>query len=878
MATYEDDVVSEFLYKRNMVETDDYSNIRSIYVELVVSFGRFGLSSHTHGESACRRTEASQAIDSLGSLGGRKVVFYQGSKADLRNGREITRSHFWAKDQSVPPSRKEIGPRDIIAMVDVDYYVNLPVMMTTNCNIYVFYTFVPNQAAKSEGEYKYCWNSDQTIDYTVSGGGSYHHELWNYDGDSIKVVRKIGWFVHSVCTYLIERKRVDDDHYLILLVPLSKHTWFSALIADRYLAGRKLERLRPVTPEGFVRVLLNSKEGMHMSTGKVNCYSVANVEVTIDDEIASVARTAKLELTRGAVKQKMALEIGKYSGGNVPGAEILFEYHLTKAQDAPRLISILKQTTEKPRTFQWTKAPGDLDIDAVSKMEVFMKPIVDGAVVPSNCRNNDKRMVEERITNLQKKVVGISSFVERTTREFLELFIGANRGTLHPLSNEEVHLRQGTPTQRRVMLMSEDEISSDRTVDFFMKTEAYPKVTDPRGIGVLNKVDKRVYAAYIYALQDYMKTMPWYAFGLSNIDIACRVSELAQRNDLLIETDFSRMDGHINTPARLVELGAVMGLFDPRYHSDLYEANASQMELDAVTTNGVRFHTGLARIPGSMHTSVFNTLVNACVAYQAIRRTRNPFTGKYFCPENAWNMLGIYGGDDGLTPFVPSNIYEKAAAEAGQKLTAVVRKRGETVRFLARVYSPDVWTGDVNSCHDIKRAISKFHVITRLPANVSKERKLQEKSFAYFLSDKHTPVLGDFVSKAIELFPMTAEGWANLAGVWRPDTSPDTQYPNFKASWMVDLIHEQMPTFSYQCFIDWLDKVDAKTIFECPGFGRLELEDLPYTTYIDGDIIVSKTSDPIPEGIKTQDSVKQTNLNKRLNGTKPKSKKAAAAC
>jgi len=781
------------------------------------------------------------------------------------------------KDQNVAPVVADISPNDIIAMVDVDYYVDMPTLMSMHCNIYILYTFVPSQAAKSSGEYKYTWNMDNSIDYLVSGGGSYHHELWDYDGDSIKVRRKIGPFTHTVCTYLVERKMVDEDHYLILLVPVSKHCWFSAWVADRYLAGRELSRLRPVTKEGFVRVLLNSKEGLQVSTGRVQCYSVAVVDAKIDDEIASISRTSKAELTRGAVKSKMALEEGKYSAGNIPGAEILHEYHLMKTSDAPRSVSILKQTDLKPRTFQWTSLPSDLDIDSVSKMEVFMKPIFDGAVVPSNCKNNEKRMVEERITKLQKKVVGVSSFVERTTREFLEFFIGENRGKLHPVSNEEVHLRQATPTQRRVMAMSEDEIPLDRTVDFFMKAEAYPKVTDPRGIGVLNKVDKRVYAAYIYSLQDYMKTMPWYGFGMTNSEIAQRVTEIACRNEVLIETDFSRMDGHINNPARLVEIGAIMGLFDPRYHNDLYEANSSQMERDAVTTKGVRFHTGLARIPGSMHTSVFNTLVNACVAFQAIRKMRNPFSGKFFSPESAWSMLGVYAGDDGLTPFVQADIYEKAAAEAGQKLTAVVRKRGETVSFLARIYSPDVWFGDVNSCHDIKRAISKFHIITRLPANVTRESKLQDKAFAYYLSDKHTPVLGDFVTKVMQLFPMNADKWKNLAQVWRTDTNESNQYPNFKASWMIDVLKEQLPEFNYDGFLEWLSTVDANSIFECPGFGQMSLENLPYTTYIDGDIKVVEDSTPTPKKATNGLNGKTHAKSKGLNGNKSKPKSAVAA-
>ena len=61
-------------------------------------------------------------------------------------------------------------PRDIISMVDVDYYVeDLEEMLVERFQPYQFYTLVPSSAGKDCGDYHYRFLADGKVEYGVAG-------------------------------------------------------------------------------------------------------------------------------------------------------------------------------------------------------------------------------------------------------------------------------------------------------------------------------------------------------------------------------------------------------------------------------------------------------------------------------------------------------------------------------------------------------------------------------------------------------------------------------------------------------------------------------------------------------------------------------------
>jgi hypothetical protein len=174
--------------------------------------------------------------------------------------------------------------------------------------------------------------------------------------------------------------------------------------------------------------------------------------------------------------------------------------------------------------------------------------------------------------------------------------------------------------------------------------------------------------------------------------------------------------------------------------------------------------------------------------------------------------LGIYGGDDGLTADVPAEVYERAASCIGQQLTVDVVHRGQLgIKFLARVYSPMVWDGELSTCADLPRALPKFHLSVNLGRTVTHLTKLLEKVRGYILTDKNTPILGEFCSAVMmnhkdeikeneQTFRMRA---------WLSHFGPDEQYPNEPGDWMLEYLSHAMPAFDYNKFKTWLSQANT---------------------------------------------------------------------
>ncbi|QKI28965.1 hypothetical protein [Forsythia suspensa noda-like virus] len=790
---------------------------------------------HTHGASASARSTASFLIRRIAEGVGRNAFYLQGSGADFRAGRLHSRRYFWLKDIMCPASASEPGEDDVLALVDVDYYFDMPDLLIKYRNPLLMYTFVPSRAAKAHGEYKYVFLADGRVHYRVSGGGKYTHHLWNWDGDSVSVVKTwwgIPWYYAG---YAIERRQMDADHQLILLAPLARATNpLSTMWCMIQLQAERLRRFNPIIGE-FVRFYVNESDAMMVATGKVQSYAEAYIPADIDDTVASTARTISNKLTLPSVKSKMEhidVEKLKIDKRKDRGAEIVLEFHIQHKRTI-EYISILSAV----RRFQWIPPGAEPDLDAKPGMEAFMRPLLDGGFVPDVCEGNDKRFVEERMKKVATKDADCDQFTYDCMQEFAQLLI-PEAHVVQPREIEEVYERQNKPSQQAIMRNAENESPTSVTKQF-MKREAYGSVTDPRGISQINGPDKRDYSCFMYAFaEDVMKNQEWYAFGKTPVEIAERVATICSRAKVhASNTDFSRMDGRVSSLARLLEKIVMFRAFPVQYHAAMYELMRKQTGLTAVTTFGVRHQTGNARLSGSPETSNFNTLLTAFIAYYTWRRTKKE-NGAYYTPVEAWNKLGIYGGDDGLSEDMNAKIATESAKRMGQVLDLQTVKRGEIgVSFLARRFGPDVWFGDNNSCCDIKRQLAKFHLTVNLPSKLPPWKKLQEKSFAFSLSDSNTPILGEFVVKALELYPLKASEFKNVLGTWGVEMDVEKQYPNRYAEWMDDLINSELPDFDVDRFRDWLRACDGGTIFDPPAFAeRVPPNPKPGIVAVDGDM------------------------------------------
>jgi hypothetical protein len=792
---------------------------------------------HTHGKSAAARSAASQFIDSCGQELGANVIFYQGSKADLRNGRDYSRTLHWVKDEGVPPKPYKPIATDCVAMVDVDYYVDMPSFLANNFRPVFLYTCQPSTVACTEGEYKYTFRQDGSLEYVVSGGATYVHHVWNYDGDSIKVKKYWTFFGYcpiltGVSSFSLERRQVDKDHQLILLAPMCKYKGLAAWVANWVLGGKELRRLNPVVGK-FTRMITNEANGMSIHTGLAGQYIKCSVPAAQDTALSITSRVPKLDLQLAQVRKIETLE-GEPS--------VLWEFHRAQlGEQKPHMVSTAIQHVKR---YQIVKQLDDFEPNAKPAVVSFMNPIIDGAFAPDCCRANDKRSIEKRVTEM-RDTTQLCPFVLKVIKEFVHLFANGARHSLVPVDIEEVFNRQNKPQQRRILCESDLLPYGDRKVEAFVKREAYQKITDPRNISTINGCDKRDYSAFMYAFAEHMKQFDWYAFGKSPVELAQRVSDICQRATKGAgNTDFHRMDGSVGEVARCLEKALMMAMFRSEFHNELHELMRSQVSLTGRTKFGVTYQTLLSRLSGSPETSLFNTSLSAFTAFLNFRMTK--IQGKYLTAEDAWDRLGVYGGDDGLTADADANTYATAAKRVGQNLTCEMIPRGSPgVKFLARLYGPEVWFGDCNSMCDLPRTLSKFHTTVALPQNIKAADKLMDKAYALSLSDANTPVVGPFVRAVLAHKPKKFV-FKNYGRKWLPEDDPEKQYPNAYGLWMSEYAAADLPEFSFGQFDHWISsKHDLDTLMQAPRF-HPDIEVKPAKgdlTILDGDVLDPHPSD-----------------------------------
>lgn len=751
---------------------------------------------HTHGLSACCRSAASLMIDQMGKQLASTPTFYQGSGADVRNGRNISRIYYWPKDLQVPVAAYEPTTDALVALVDVDYYVDLNEFLMDNFLPVVMYTFQPATVADSNGDFAFTFLEDGRVRYQVSGGSGYSHKIWSFAGDSIMVVRKRFGFVVEANAYLIERRHVDTHHQLVALIPLRRFEGFSAWVASRICGFQELQHLNPNVGGGFLRMETKTSDGLLVHTGKAGLHAACTLPKHVDDRLAVACSSMPKGLTMGAV--------ARIVGSAAP--ELSLELVQAYYTQCGRTTAVATAVVDKfVRSYQFVQDLGAIDVDAQASMVSFMNPFVDAAFVPALSRNNDKRAVQKRIVEIASSTA-ITPFLSSCMDDFLSILLSGVEHSLFPVDEDEVYKRQDRPTQRRILDDSQWEGRVDLTKSF-VKREAYEKPNDPRVISTINGRDKREYSAYTYAAADFIKSQPWYAFGKTPSDIAERVAEICSGATMVIMTDFSRMDGRVSEVARALEQRFMLGLFDKGERDTILPLLKTQFGLAGRTRFGVAYETLLARLSGSPETSLFNTLLNVFCAFVNFRMTPGP--NGYISPVEAYARLGIYAGDDGLTADADPKTYERAATRVGQFLTAETKLRGEVgVTFLSRHYGPDVWWNEPHSMCVAPRLLSKFHVTVRMQSNVSAKDKLWDKAYAAWLTDANTPIIGPFVTKVIELAGKSDGDFKNISGAW--NVAPkDAQYPNDGFQWMEDHVRTLLPEFPLERFNAWVDSVTS---------------------------------------------------------------------
>lgn len=759
-------------------------------------------SNHSHGYSAAVRTTMETALRYFCLRLGTEQYSISMSARDQRDGIRGSRLHYWAKDCDKAVRSDEV--RGVITMTDVDYHkskTDLEGVLYGASQPVVLATINPQKVASSTGEATYFFNTKNEISMRYSGGASYTHRLYDYTPDFLTVTKTLFGITIGITQFKVEKRQLDGLRALVCLSPVGTWTGVSAIVMSFMLSGTRLKHLTPVS-NGWALITSLSREGLTHSLGEAGTYSEASFT---GDEWVGMGlsdRISKLDPNVGSA--------GQWLDGDRNRAVVAAAY-LRAGGAKPAYVSNVLDSVKHVSCD--TKTLHDEGEDKVT-VQAFMSPIVEGGAYAHTRSNaNNRWAVESRLLNVQSKPNPVSPFCTKVIGEFISHIFSLSGGALTPVSLDTVRANQTRSSQRaRHEAGANAGPAEDCTITAFNKAETVDGPNDPRNISTFAPGISMEYSTYTYAITSLLKKTKWYAFKTPP-EIAARVAELVTDAEYVVEGDFSRMDGHVNEHVRLLlEEGLLRRLFPGdeeviRLHGKQYNQHAR--------TKGFKYEQGWSRGSGSPETSVFNTTLTACVKYLSYRMLG-------YETDEAWNALGLYGGDDALDRGIPevtpeffNEIATKAARNLGQVLTGDVRRRHEPVMFLSRNFG-GAWYGSDNSIADVRRVLLKIHTTANMQAGVTPAMKCYQKGSSLYLCDANTPILGKLAEKMMtvpngtEKLPLNAD---RACHSWWDQF--ETSWPNKPESWMEEHVSLQLPNFDMPAFDKWVQSGDVLSAPVC---------------------------------------------------------------
>jgi hypothetical protein len=706
----------------------NYASIRTKLRNVVVKSTQVMPVSHSHPNAAADRNASDDAINQLIYSLGYEVYSIQASNRDYERRIAGSVRHLWSMDRSQPERNDPVHAQHIFKMINVDYYIDW-VDYLWMAQPFLLYTFTPQDPCGVHQEIQWTTNSDNTISMSVNGGATFRHQLWNYHLDHFDA-RYPGVTIH----YALEAVPVNPHWSIVMLTPraVSPAPFNQAPQCDL----KRMKLYHEVTamdgevrPSAMIRTIGGNAS---LSIGIPGQYS--SVRLKPSTEAILLGRLALGKAKFSDLAPVLAVDFNNdirlaqaiiFSA--FPGAQVLPAEH-TPFQERDVKASYSRLPTAR------------LIVEEKLTATTICEPVIDSAYSPKRSRANDEWCVQTRVDAIHNERIEFLPRYNSYAIEFLRLLIPIPFCEA-PVELQDVVDSQKRPTQRANNFAALPKLGDfldmpALTVRSFQKNELYAAMKDPRNISTLPSEHCLLYSRYTQAFARILKRQRWYAFGMHPDDVAERVHFVASSAHNLTETDFSRFDGTHSHALYDLELTALLRAFAPCEHDMIRAIHSSMTQAMARTGCGVSYDPDGSRLSGAADTSIMNSLDNAYVAYCAFRQMG-------YTPEHAYASLGIYGGDDGLTPDVDPDAAERVAKDLGLKLKATTVPAVKRVTFLGRIYTNP--KGHPGHMADLPRQLPKLHMVaSRDPAVIA--HAVYNKATGHLVTDSSTPILSHWAN------------------------------------------------------------------------------------------------------------------------------------
>lgn len=849
------------------------------------AFGsKAGHSHSTHPAAASDRARATDFGMSISLKTGMEMYIWQMSATNQNMGFRGWREYFWGKDLKTRPQDDDIPENAFILMVDVDYYMDMPEHLVNHPKPHIIYSYQPlraaGQLANEDGSFRFVGDK---LEMKINGGGSYSHAVWSYNLDSIVVTNldddgnllppsdkeRLSDLKRTPRTvfYEVERKTLPSGHTVTALIPTRiftsaeryvcwRHYLFEsgprfpgvergcfgnkidiAHLALTHLDSNPLVRYAPLTKYGFNILMGQVNNIMYVSVSRDGGYVSGTVSMKAWEAMLSIANTSRrleIDLSRTTIRSLLSvhpLDTKAVFGEEVEKhavSAVIHEYFFARKQAGDCLIQTTYVYPVPSRAITYEFKSNEPAPVMKPAAKAFMNPLSGPPLVPAVSQANNEAAVRNRITMVKNDPIQPDRFTLLAMNEFVDWYAADH--SLHPTDHQEVFLRQNRPAQRAILLRADQQGSTNNTsCSSFMKKEVYGVgggIKDPRIITTVPGPVKLEYSTYMYALSEHVKKTDWYIFGKDPKGVAETVVKICENSEGVCMGDLSRMDGRVSNVGRLLTKAFSLRCFAPEYRVQLTKLLETQINVRCYMGD-TSYKSGTARLSGSPETSVFNSLESAFTVYLAYR-----LDGK--SKEEAFEEMkkkASVGGDDNIAGDVTPASLKKAAKALGHIMTfdgpEIVRKGEPGINFLSRRYSPNVAFGDQSSCCDIQRTVAKFHMAVHLGPTTTALAKMVEKAEAMLLTDRDTPIIGDFC-KCVERLN-AADTRTHASGIrekvkWFSQWKDlDRQFPNVNyGGWMDKIVNEDLPHYHRAELIDWLDGATSlEELLEVPTFNQI---------------------------------------------------------
>jgi hypothetical protein len=672
---------------------------------------------HSHGANAALRNRAEEYCSMLASSGGSVEYAIQPSWRIVKNRVPHILVHHSARDLRVPEHEDLLAALHVNTMVNVDYYINMNEFLAHTGLPLVLFTFSPLSPSGSDEES--CWfPEDGKMVYRVNGGADYRHELWNFSPDLISV--RDGRYYR---TYRLERKRVDSKWMFVLFVPTAVSTTATAPQLERVRMSQ-----RGVNGEGKV---VTSTIWEHSNGDRYISGDNSPVETRISAACYSglLARYTAGSLTRANISANLSsytdLQLGQHH------QQIIATYFTVTPGSIFRTFSApIPQSKHEI----WIPT-GELDHKTVNFAEnkLFKSPN-DNAYIVSPSPGAERVAYEARVLAVNSGLTAIPSSYLYAVNEFIDRIrsLGSN---LDPQDPEDIIAAQNRPAQRSRSARVREALDglyyrSKIYLSTFLKKEAYAEPKDARIITTMPTELTILLSRYTYVYAEVLKRTDWYAFGRNPLEIARALHRKSQPASTFIETDFSRFDGTQSWALWQFKTRILCAIFKPIHHPELLKLLEHEARGISVTKSGMKYNSRGQMNSGSPLTSVMNTSINALIAYISYREMG-------LSEDAAWESLGLYGGDDGITWDIQATTCMRVATDFGLKLKIQHRPAVSACSFLGRIYFHP--KDSPANAADPGRSLNKF--VLQLDTTVTQVQWAVNKAEGYLKTDPNTAVL-----------------------------------------------------------------------------------------------------------------------------------------